>query len=65
MSTVSGAMVGVQQAQTQAAMAAEMMKINAEMAAGLAQMIEETSEAGEAAAAAPPAGMGQVVDVSV
>jgi hypothetical protein len=63
-SSLAAAMVGAQAGRTQMAMAAKMMKMNADNAASIIQVIEAAQQnLGKLANAA--AGLGQNVDITV
>jgi len=65
MSAVSTAtaLAGAQAAQTQASIAAHIVKQNQQATEGLIAVIKQAAEAGKEAAASPPPGTGAVVDV--
>jgi hypothetical protein len=63
-SSLAAAMVGAQVGRTQAAMAAKMMKMNADNAASIIQVIEAAQQNLDKLANAA-AGLGQNLDISV
>lgn len=62
--SLAGAMVGAQVGRTQMALAAKMMKMNADSAASIIQVIEAAQQNIDKLANAA-AGLGQNVDISV
>ena len=61
---IAAAMVAANQAQVATAAAAKMMRMNADAAAGLAEMIQESADALKQIAATAP-GTGGNLDISV
>ncbi len=64
MSSVPGAFALTSAAQTQAALSAEMVKMNLQAAQGLAALLEQNAELLKEAAAAPAPGTGIALDRS-
>ena len=63
-SSLAAAMAGAQTGRTQMAMAAKMMKMNADSAASIIQVIEAAQQSLDTLASAA-AGLGQNLDISV